>query len=168
METLALKSDDMDIGEDVRDGEEDGVELLCQYQQTPSGIFVPSHPPQLLPHIQFVPLLSPSLNLPPFNLKNRTRTPLRLLSTRLDPVMRLPAMTALGGVPQQHMSVFGEDDVVRLDVEVGDGGHDVGVRIGVVLWGVAGWECSGRGEGGVGVAEMGDCGAAFIFRGGIG
>ena len=66
------------------------------------------------------------------------------------------------------MLVLGEDDVVRDDVEVGDGGHDVRVRVGVVLRGVAAGEGRGRGEVGVRVAEVGDRVPAFVFFGGVG
>ena len=82
--------------------------------------------------------------------------------------MRLPAMRALGGIPQQHVVVFGEDDVIGDDVQVGDCGHYFGVRVGVVEGGVAVWEGGGGGESAGGGAEVGDGGAAFVVGGGVG
>lgn len=119
-----------------------------------SNIFIPPHPAQLLPHIQFIPLLRPPLNLPPLELKDRRRRPTRLPPARLDAVVRFPAVASFGTVAQQHQVVFGEDVVVGGDVQVGDAGHDVGVRVGVVEGGFARWEGCGRCECGVGGAEL--------------
>ena len=117
-------------------------------------IFISLHPSQLLPHIQLIPLLRKTMHLPIPHLKNRTRRPLRLSSTRRYPIVRFPTMAPLRRVPQQDVPTFREDNVVADDVQVGNSRHDVGVGIGVVEWRVAGWECGGGGESGVGGAEV--------------
>jgi len=120
-----------------------------------SYILIPPHPPQLLPHIQLIPLLRPPLNLPTLTFKDRRRTPLRLLPARLDPIVRFAAMAPFSRVPQEHHGVFREDVVVGHNMQVGDGGHDVRVRVRVVEGRVACWEGCGGGEGAVGGAELG-------------
>ena len=41
-------------------------------------------------------------------------------------------MTPFGAIPQQHMPILREDDIIANDVQIGNGGHDFGVRIRIV------------------------------------
>ena len=82
--------------------------------------------------------------------------------------MGLPAVATLGAIPQQHEIVLGETVVVRHDMQIRNGRHDVRVRIGIVERRVARGECGGRGECRVWRAEVGDGGAAFVRGGRIG
>ena len=100
---------------------------LCYVHALISDIFITLHPPQLLPHIQLIPLFRKAVDLPIFHFTYRTRRPLRPLPARLDPIMRLSTMTSLRRIPQQHMPVPGEDDVIADDMQVSDRRHDVGM-----------------------------------------
>ena len=98
----------------------------CQ-NHPPSDIFVTTHPPQLLPHVQLIPFLRPPLDLPIRKLKNRRGRPIRLSPARLNAVVRLSAVTSASTISEQNHVVLCKDVVVRLDAEVGDGGHHLGV-----------------------------------------
>lgn len=77
-----------------------------------SRILIAFHPPELLPHIQLIPLLRPAFDLPAFHLKDGTRAPLGLLPRRLDPIVGFAAVAPFRRVPQQHQPVLGKHDVV--------------------------------------------------------
>lgn len=115
--------------------------------------------------MQLIPLLNPPLDLAPLHLKDSSSMPRRLLPGRLDPVVRLATVAPRGTVSQADVTPFGEDDVVRVDVEVRHARHDLGVRLGVVLRGLAVGEGGGRDEVGVVVAEVLDGGASLVLLG---
>ena len=69
--------------------------------------------------------------------------------------MRLPGVVTLSCILEQHGPIFREGDIIGDDVQVGNGGHDVCVGVGIVEGRVVGWEGGGAGEGGHGRAEVG-------------
>lgn len=79
--------------------------------------------------------------------------------------MRLATVASLRRIPEQHVPALGKHDVVRGDVQIRDGRHDFGVRVGVVERRLAGREGGWCGEPGVGRAEVLDGGATFIMLG---
>lgn len=77
-------------------------------------------------------------------------------------------MGSLRRIPQQHMSIFCPRLVVLHDMQVGNGGHDVCVRVGVVHRGCAAGESRRGVKVGVWVAEVGDGGGAGVAGGRVG
>lgn len=113
--------------------------------------------------MQLIPLLNPPLDLAPLHLEDSSSMPRRLLPGRLNPIMRLATVAPRRAVSQADMTPFGEDDVVRVDVEVRHARHDLGVRLGVVLRGLAVGEGGGGDEVCVVVAEVLDGAASVVL-----
>lgn len=130
-----------------------------------SSILTPLHPPKLLPHMQLIPLLNPTLNLPVLYLKDSRSMPRRLIVRRLDTAMRLTAMAPRRAVPQTHVPASRKDDVVRVDVQGRHGVHDFRMRVCIVLRRFAVGECGWRDEICVGVAEVLDGRSTFVLFG---
>lgn len=71
-----------------------------------------------------------------------------------------------GGSEQGRVGIhtFGNDDVEANDVQILERGHDVAVRLGVLLGRVCRREGARRGEGVARRAEVRDRGRAFVVR----
>jgi hypothetical protein len=91
-----------------------------------------------------------------------------MLPRRLDPVMRLALVRALGSVPECDKRTLGVDDIEGHDVQVRQRGHDFGMRVGVVERSVALGEGGGRGECRGGGDEMLDRRTTLVVGGRVG
>jgi hypothetical protein len=128
-------------------------------------VFIPLHPAELLPHVEFVPFLSETRDLPVLDLEQCSRRPARVLSRGLDPVVGLALVRALGGVAERDEPALGVDEVERDDVQVVERGHHRRVRVGIVERRVALRERRRRGERRIGCDEVLDGRAALVLCG---
>ena len=78
-------------------------------------------------HDFLVPILRKMLHLSIFHLKDSRSTPLSLSPIRRDIHVGLPTERPLGRVPQQDVTVFGEDAIEAEDAQVVDALHNVSV-----------------------------------------
>lgn len=115
-------------------------------------------------HSLLIPVLSKAPDLPPLDLKDRSRAPPRPPPRRLDALVRLPTVAPLGAVPQQHVPVLCPRLVEPHDPQVIHRRHHFRVRLGVVHGRAAPGECRRRPEPRVRVAEVRDRLRASVLR----
>ena len=77
----------------------------------------------------FLPLLGEAMHFSIFYLKDSRSCPIRLLSTGLKAIVRLPTVTTFRAIPEQYMPVFRENSVIAGDLQVSNSGHGVCVRV---------------------------------------